>query len=438
MTRLDGLPGYMGYLNRNCVTIAEVLKTAGYTTLMTGKWHVGHQDGQRPLQRGFERYYGIPQGGGVYYWPDRRDRSVYLDDSVIQVNRETFYSTVEFNEYAVRFIEEHVRNNSKPFFLYLAHIAPHFPLQADPRVVEKYRGRYMEGFQALRQQRFEYLLEKGILAPETSLSDFDKRVLEWDKLTAGQRDTFDLRMSVYAAQMDIMDQGIGLLLDKLEELGIMDNTVIFFLSDNGGTNEDLYPLDNSNEVPIGSPDSWTSYRASWANVSNTPFRLYKHWVHEGGISTPLIIHYPAMIKSGRLDSQVGHIIDLMPTCLDLARASYPTTCEGNNILPMEGKSLLPVMEGEQREGHAMLFWEHEGNRAVRKGKWKAVSAYGDPGWSLYNMEADRSESEDMKQAYPDTLDLMVGIYEDWAGRVGAIPYDSLLSHREQFMKRRRR
>lgn len=418
-----GYPSYQGFLNDSCVTIAEVLKDAGYTTLMTGKWHVGDKKENWPINRGFDRFYGVPRGGGVYFYPFKKDRDVVLDSTIQKVDSATFYSTEAFNNYAVKFIKDQ-KSVGKPFFLYVAHIAPHFPLQALPEDIEKYRGKFMEGFQVLRERRFKTMKEKGLIPENIVLSQPDNRVEVWDNLSDSEKDEYDLRMAIYAAQLDRMDKGISKIIDVLEEQNIIDNTVIMFLSDNGGTSEWVH-REGAKIEDYGTRNSWESYSASWANVSNTPFRMYKHWVHEGGISTPFIIHYPKLIKEHRIDDQVAHVMDIMPTCIELAETKYPELYNNKFIKPVEGKSILPILRGGERIGYEALFWEHMGNRAVRKGKWKLVSQFPQNEWMLYDIETDRVESQNLASKFPEKVKELEGEYKNWAKRSNVIKLQKL-------------
>ena len=418
-----GYPAYQGYLNDSCVTIAEVLKGAGYHTFCSGKWHVGDHFKAWPLQRGFDRFYGFPSGGGVYFWPWRKNRFLALDNDTISADS-GFYSTDNFTEYAIRFIDE-VKDSDNPFFLYLPYIAPHFPLQAHPEDIDKYRGKYLANWKDIRAKRYGASIEASIPDASSVLSSSDTMVFDWDKLSNEVKDEYDLRMAVYAAQVECMDRNIGQLINALKELGLFDNTVIFFLSDNGGSSEQLEGADNSESVQIGSRVSWSSYHAPWANVSNTPFRLYKHWVHEGGISTPLIIHNKKLIPEHRLDNQTGHIIDLMPTCLELAGVEYPEFYNDHKLIPVEGKSLLPIMQGKKRIPHEYIYWEHMGNKAVRWAKWKLVMQDEKRTWELYDMDSDRSELNDLSYQYPEIVEKLSILYEQWEEKVGVEPWDEI-------------
>jgi len=415
-----GVPGYRGFLNDRCVTIAEALKPAGYTTLMVGKWHVGERRPHWPVDRGFDHYYGLVSGGSNY-WKVDKGRVFAIDGQETTPADKDFYVTDAFSNKAVEYVDTHGRGD-KPFFLYLAYTAPHWPLHAWPDDIAKYKGKYLKGWDKLREERHKRQIEMGLLDPKWPLTPRDKSAPAWDDVK--DKEMWDLRMAVYAAQVDRMDQGIGRLLAKLREIGKLDDTLIMFLTDNGGCAE---AIDRGQKgVPPGPVDSFLSYHLPWANASNTPFRLYKHWVHEGGISSPFIVHWPSVIKDrGKLTSQVGHTIDLMATCLDVAGGEYPRIFNGKEIQPFEGKSLLPIFENVGGASvPRVLFWEHEGNRAVRQGKWKLVSRYRE-GWELYDLEADRTELTNLAARHPGKAAELAGKYAEWAARVGALAPDQL-------------
>ncbi|HOX39262.1 MAG TPA: arylsulfatase [Candidatus Brocadiia bacterium] len=420
----DSMPAgpYQGYLNENCATIAEALKPAGYNTLMSGKWHVGECRPHWPTDRGFDRFFGLVSGGANYF--DIRKckapgivRKMALEDQPYSPPSEGFYMTDAITDYAVRMVNEY-SGKPNPFFLYTAYTAPHWPLHALPEDIAKYKGKYMSGWEVLRKARHKRQIEIGLLDARWPLTPLDEEAPDWPGLD--NKELMDLKMAVYAAQIDRMDQGVGRIMDALRKNGQEENTLVLFLSDNGGCAEGG-PLgfDNRNNgLPPGGVDSYMSYGLAWANASNTPFRLYKHWVHEGGISTPLIAHWPAAIKQhGVITNQPGHIIDLMATCLDVAGAEYPKERNGKPVSPLEGKSLKPILEGKQREGHEFIFWEHEKHEAVRWGKWKLVAKAPDK-WELYDMEADRSEMNDLCATHPEIAEQMKARYLEWAGNCG--------------------
>ncbi len=420
MTDDHQVPGYQGHLNDRCVTIAEALRPAGYRTLMSGKWHVGDKP-NLPVERGFdESFCGVWGAWNYFRWSKE---IFYRNDQRVPEQEQESYLTDVFTDNAIRSIE--TGDRSKPFFLYLAYSAAHWPLHALPDDIARYKGKYMDGWEALRERRYRRMIELGTIKPQWKLSPPDPQEPAWDSLSPEKKDLFDLKMAVYAAQIDRMDQNIGRLLAKLRELGVEENTLVLFLQDNGGCAEEVNR--GAKGAPPGVADSFLSYGLPWAHASNTPFRLYKHWVHEGGISTPLIANWPAVIKKkGALTEQPGHLIDLMATCLDVAKAGYPREFNGHAVTPLEGKSLLPIFEGKTREEHEAIFWEHEGNRAVRQGKWKLVSRF-PGGWELYDLEADRTELHDTAIEHPDKVKELSALYDGWAGKVGALPWRELRS-----------
>ena len=338
-------PNYGGYLPDNAITIAQLLKENGYNTAMSGKWHVGNDEAYWPTKKGFDKFYGFPHHGGAYFYPFPGDQVLFEGEQEIIPDAD-FYSTDAINDNAVKFIDEMAKDD-KPFFLYLAHVAPHFPLQAKQEDIEKYRGKYKRDFESVRKERFEKMIAQGILPTNYPISPKDGKVPDWDSLTEADKADFDLRLAVNAAQIDCMDQGIGRIVEKLEAINQLDNTMIVFLSDNGGTREDYSNPDLT--APIGEVNSFGCYKLPWANVSNTPFRMFKHWGYEGGIRTPFIVHYPDLIEEARIDDQPAHIMDVMSTIVDLAQAEYPKEYNSNIITPTEGKSLLPIFKNEERE-----------------------------------------------------------------------------------------
>jgi arylsulfatase A-like enzyme len=438
MTDDEGTLAYRGDLSDGCVTIAEALRPHGYHTLMCGKWHLTPPDAESnhnwPLQRGFERFFGTIAGAGSFYDPI----TLVRDNTPIRAHREGFYYTDAITENAVQLLDEY-GSQAAPFFLYIAYTAPHWPLHAMPEDIARHRNRYQQGWDKLRAERHQRMIEIGIVDKQWPLSSRDPRVPPWE--LAPYKDWEALRMAVYAAQIDRMDRGVGAILAKVKELGLEENTLILFLSDNGGNYEEitsawhrllfiphatrdgrLVRVGNDPSVLPGPDDTYQSYGIPWANASNTPFRLYKHFAHEGGIATPLIAYWPAVItQRNTLTHQVGHVMDVMATCLDVATVPYPKTYAGREIIPLEGKSLLPIFQGHEREPHKAIYWEHEGNSAVRQGKWKLVSKYPDY-WELHDMEADRTELHDLAAQDPTRVKEMAALYEQWAKRVGVRPW----------------
>ena len=426
-----GIPEYRGFLNKNCVTIGEVLKDAGYSTLMTGKWHLGISDKSKwPLQRGFDKFYGLIPGASNFFKPVYPRGITYMNDTV-SVTDEDYYTTDAFTNYAIQFIDEAKSENSaKPFFLYLAYTAPHWPLNAPQEDVEKYKGTYMDGWTKLRETRYARMKEMGIVEQEWDLSPQDWR--EWDSLSDEKKKEMDLRRATYSAQVDRMDQNIGKLVEHLKEQNILDNTLIIFLNDNGACAE-------GGELG-GGPASqletkagyFLTYGGAWANASNTPYREYKHWVHEGGIGTPFIVHWPDVIpkeKEGELVSEYGFLPDLMATFVDVAQTKYPEEYDGNTIVSTPGKSLVPLFKGENKRIHTEpIFWEHEGNKAVRLGKYKLVSKWNseqETTWELYNMETDRSEMHNLASSETEKVEEMAAMYDNWAETNHVLPWNQV-------------
>ena len=429
------LPGYRGFLNDRCVTIAEALKPGGYRTLMAGKWHVGEERPHWPTDRGFDRYFGLISGGSNYFTLDP-ERAMALDDKPWRPRGPGFYMTDAFADHALEFLDEPATKR-QPFFLYLAFTSPHWPLHARAQGIEKYKDRYRIGWDALRRERHQRMIKMGIVEERWGLSPRDPRIPAWED--APDKEWQARRMAVYAAQIDRMDQNIGRLLGKLRDMGAEENTLILFLADNGGCAEHLdigfrgmqgvykthdgrdVRLGNDPKVMPGPDDTFQSYGMEWANASNTPLRLYKSWVHEGGIATPLIAHWPDGIRDpNRLSREPGHIIDIMATCTDVSGVPYPKTSGGRPITPLEGRSLAPILRGGKRTPHSALFWEHMGNRAARQDKWKIVAERRKP-WELYDLEADRTERHNLAAAQPDRVKQMEALYDAWAKRCNVVP-----------------
>jgi arylsulfatase len=305
----------------------------------------------------------------------------------------------------------------KPFLWYLAHNAPHWPLMAKPEDIAKYRGKYKIGWDAIRKQRYERMIEMGLIDDDWKLSPRGAKIPAWDSLSEKDKDKQDLRMATYAAMIDCVDQNVGKIIKTLKETGAYDNTLILFLQDNGGCAEGGNLGSNNNAI-CGTPESFALYGRCWANASNTPFRKYKKWEHEGGNATPLIAHWPAGISGKLKNSLVAeptHLIDLMATCVDLSGAKYPQTYKGNKIIPMEGKSLRPIFEAKAFKRNEPIFFEHQGNKAVRKGKWKLVSEKSGK-WELYDMDADRTELHDLANSKPEKTKELSAEYDAWSKR----------------------
>ena len=417
-----GVPGYRGRLNDQCVTIPEVLRTAGYFTAMTGKWHVGQNHGVVPWERGFER--NLTAAAGGFYFPGTPKSELFLNGRKVEKGStevpEQWYSTDLWTQFGLKFIDEAI-TAKKPFFLYLAHNAPHFPLQAPAEDIAKFRGKYQAGWDELRKQRYASQIQLGLVKKSWPLSPRSPAVTAWENLTEEEKDRFDHLMAIYAAVVNHMDASIGTLVAGLRERKVLDNTLILFMSDNGG-NAESGPNGRLEGADPGGAGSTVFCGESWANLENTPFRRYKHFNHEGGIATPLIVHWPAGIRArGELRQQPGHLIDIMATCVDVARASYPKVVEGREIQPMEGKSLLPAFVNKSIRREA-LYWEHEGNAAVRVDDWKLVRLGRRGPWELYDLAKDRTELNDLAALKPKVASDLVSKWEAWAERAMVKPY----------------
>jgi arylsulfatase A-like enzyme len=457
-------PGYVDDLSSNAVTMAEVFKKAGYSTYMTGKWHLakdmvaGGNKSNWPLQRGFDRYFGTLNGSGSYW-----DPGTLISNNTFVAPGKGFYYTNAISDTAVKFIKQHP--SGKPFFFYVAYTAAHWPLHAPENEIAKYKNVYDKGWDAIREERFKRLKSLGIIDEKCILTERGVDIPEWkdEPMKVWQV----RRMEVYAAMIDVMDQGIGRIITALEQKGELENTVIFYLQDNGGCAEPqgsdklTVPLTDAQKIlkpfsydaissekrPVyardgrfvrsgkgvmaGDADTWIAYGEEWANVSNTPYRLYKQWVHEGGIASPLIVHWPKGITSkGVLSRQVSHLIDIMPTCLEIAGINYPEKFNNNSIIPMEGISLVPAFNNKitNRE---FIMWEHSANRAIRMGDWKIVvkvktqkkfTPADENGWELYDLSKDPSETNNLSLKYPDKVKEMSAKWEKEALRTKMKPW----------------
>ena len=447
-----GYTGYRGTLAPNTVTLAEALRGCGYQTAMSGKWHVTNNTdpagdtSQWPVQRGFERFYGTLSGHGSFWDP----KCLYDGNTPVRAQGDYYY-TEAITDRATRFIHE-MADAGEPFFLYVAYTAPHYPLHARPEYIEKYRGRYAAGWDSLRVERFERMRALGVIPPHAVLPEKDEQCYDWadEPHKAWQQ----MRMEVYAAMVEQMDEGVGRIVEELRRKGELDNTLIVFLSDNGASNEGhlhntvertgkhwgdrMIPdstLDgrtvHAGDIPgraLGAANTYGSYGPQWAHLSCTPFRRYKSWMHEGGICAPLIVRWGDRIadRGGWRDGAFT-IADFMPTLLDVAGGSYPDSIRGQRTIPIEGRSFAASFDREVTDTVRMLFWEHEGNRAVRRGRWKLVSEY--PGswrtlrgyptggaWELYDLETDRTETRDVAAEHPALVAELAAAWQAWAAR----------------------
>ena len=423
MTEDKGSEGYRGRLNDNCVTIPEVLQPAGYFTAMTGKWHVGQQQGVTPWGRGFER--SLTAAAGGFYQPGAERAVLFLNGQSIANDDprlpKDWYSTDLWTTFGLRFIDEALAAG-KPFYLHLCHNAPHFPLQAPAEEIAKFRGRYKAGWGALRDARLERQRAMGLIDPAWRKAPRPAAVKLWKDHTPEEQDRFDHLMAVYAATVHRMDKAVGDLVAGLRQRGMLENTLILFMSDNGG-NAESGPGGRSSGDPTKADSNWFCGE-SWAFLQNTPFRLYKHYNHEGGIATPLIAHWPAGIAAGgRFVHQPAHLIDIMATCADVGGGAYPKERNGKAVAPLEGRSLKSLLVSAEATMPARsLFWEHEGNAAIRNGDLKLVRAGGKGAWELYDLKADRTEQNNLADAQPDKVKELAAQWEAWAARAGVRPW----------------
>jgi arylsulfatase len=460
LTYDSGPEGYAGNLNQRCVTIPQVLKQHGYRTYMSGKWHVASNlttpTESWPMQRGFDAFFGTIIGAGSFYDPNTLTRG--NENVEHEARRPGWFYTDAISDQAVAYIDEHCRTHAgTPFFEYVAYTAPHWPLHAHEDDIARYKGRFDAGWDALREARLEKLVASGILEAHWKLTERDPTQPPWSEAEQDEQfRAWTLRcMEVYAAQVDRMDQGIGRILEALERNGQLDDTVVLFLADNGACAEDIpedvtvdelvdklmiarrttrsgEPVHFGNDVHRmpGPENTYQSYGTAWANLSNAPFRLYKHWIHEGGISTPLIAHWPngiAASENGTVRHAPGYLPDIMATIVDAAGATYPSSFDGRAIDPLEGQSLLPVFADDRDVvGRKPMFWEHEGNAAVRIGKWKLVKRW-PRAWELYDMDADRTELHDLAAREPGRVREMAAQYDAWAKRCGVLDREKIVA-----------
>lgn len=450
MTTDLGVPAYQGYLRDGCVTIAEVMKTAGYRTLLSGKWHVsgswdnrdranwvlGDKKHPLPKQRGFDRSFGLLNAADSYWNP----KSLILEDKLIDVETDDFHMTDAIADHAVEQIDESVALGM-PFFQYVAFTAPHWPLHAWEDDIAKYEGRYMAGYDAIRTSRHEEQKGLGVVDDRWEISPRDSDSPDWNDVQ--DREYEDLRMAVYSAMIEQVDRGVGRIIDTLKKHGVFENTVIMFLSDNGGCAE-LFQEDSDwpdasqwetsmtldgqpvrcGDIPDLRPGPDTTFQAvelPWANVSDTPFRLFKRWIHEGGISTPFIVHWPDQIRQSSILGNPMHIIDISATCYEIAGAQYPAEHHGTEITPLEGESFLPALQGRKWDRQQPITVEHEGNRGIRIGDWKLVAEWDRP-WELYNITEDRTEQNDLVDGEKDRAKDLEKQYFEWAERCEVLPW----------------
>jgi len=439
-------PGYRGFLTSNSLTLAEALKLANYRTYMVGKWHVGPKS--QPLARGFDEFYGMIHGFGTFWKEKPAYRRLPADRAARAYAEGEFYATDAFGDYATDFIRDAAEKApEQPWFLYLTFNAPHFPLHARPDDIAKDAKMYEQGWDKIREARLERQKKLGLWDEQTTLPERSnippnwvatphgwagKQNPAWDEVPVDRQKDLARRMAIYAAMVDRMDQNIGRVLAELQNRGEMENTLILFLSDNGACAEwDPWGFDTEsgpdNVLHIGAelekmggPETYHSYGSGWANASNTPLRLYKHYIHEGGISSPFIVHWAAAVSpKPDWEKQPAGITDIMPTVLKVAGLEYPAHRGQFELLPLVGRSILGILQGvEQPERE--FAWEHDGNRGIRHGDWKLVSV-GSARWELYNLSVDRLEQNDLATDHPDRVRNMAAAWQTWAGQNHVLP-----------------
>ncbi len=425
-----------GLLRTDMVTLGEVMQAAGYRTAMTGKWHLGNNAPRRPVDRGFQEYYGLLDGCCNFFNPAQPDPEFYNggkarvfahNHTLVTEFPKDFFTTDAFAAHASGVIRNWSKEN-RPFFLHLAFTAPHFPLHAPEEDIARHRGNYDDGYFALRERRFQRQQEIGLLNPNWKLSKVDRKlgparydydVTPWEEVADLARER--RRMEVYAAMVDRLDRGVGQILDSLRETGMEHNTVVMFLSDNGGCAtlpDDQQGMKEYNQKLPGSADTYDFCGPGWGWAQCTPFRRYKTWTYEGGIATPFIVRWPGVVQPGATQHEVAHVIDLLPTCLELAGGTYPTQFDGVKILPVEGRSLAPTFRGQARKAQDHLCWELYGSRAIRAGRWKLVWGVTGERWELYDMQQDRTETTDLAKEHPQIANELARKWEEWKQRIG--------------------
>jgi arylsulfatase A-like enzyme len=429
MTADQGLPGYEGRLNNHCVTIGQVLQSAGYFTMMTGKWHVGFDDKVNPWVRGFDRSLNLP-AGGVHFSDQTGEKGkspLFLNGEKIDAEDERlsppWYATDLWTDQGIRFIDE-AQKTGKPFFWYLAHTAPHFPCMAPKATIAKYRGQYKRGWDELSRERHSRQIESGLINVSWKQESRPDEVPAWESFNDQEKDRYDHMMAIYAAMLDEVDKSVGKLVDALRSRSQLDNTLILFLSDNGGNAESGVKGRYHGETP-GDPHSNVFIGQCWAHLNNTPFRLYKHYNHEGGIASPLIAHWPAA-KVGRSNGSQWittptHLIDIMATCVDIAAAKYPNECNGHKITPMQGQSMRALLTGDGEFRSRNLYWEHEGNAAIRIGDQKLVRKGLRGEWELFDLKQDRTEQNNLAESMPEKVAQMRSDWDAWAKASQVLP-----------------
>ncbi len=408
-------------LRSNMLTLGEIMKMAGYRTMLSGKWHLGRDEIRHPIHRGFDRYYGLLDGASNHFDPSIQDpeykgsRIRYFGEQTEQITSfpDTFYSTDAFTEKAIAFVKD--SDQQQPFFLHICYTAPHYPLHAWPEDIQKYRGTYLMGWDSLRSMRYQRQLSMEVIdADRYKLTATDSRSYAWEE---ADQEFEDLRMATYAAMIHRVDSQIGNLIQVLSEEDVLDQTLILFLSDNGGCAEEPGGRNPIERHP-GPKDDYVAVGPAWGWAQNAPFKRYKVWMNEGGINTPFIARWPGHIPSDTMTDEVGHIIDILPTLADIVDVPYPQIFHDQELLPLEGKSLSSVLQGKTRNPHDILCWEYAGNRAIRKGDWKLVWDKLTEHWALYDLSKDRTETTDLAEHYPQKVTELKTAWIEWAKHTG--------------------
>ncbi|MDR3129625.1 MAG: arylsulfatase [Tannerellaceae bacterium] len=437
-----GLPAYQGFLNKESLTLGEVLHQGGYQTYLSGKWHVGeNKEGNKyPVDRGFDHSFGILGGASTYFYGNGYAGAVnpgplVRDKEVISCSEDSnFYFTDEITEHAIQYIND-AQKKKNPFFLYLAYTAPHWPLQARTEDIALYKGRYDVGWDTIRKQRKQRLKDLELIGDGVTVAEKDSDVPPWKDLTREEKKLWAEKMEIYAAMVTRMDSGIGAVIRTLREVGELENTLILFMSDNGAPAEEVAGQFGKvvNSGPIGTAGSFESQGVQWSHVSNTPFRGYKSYAYEGGICSPFIAWYPKHISGNEIVDGRGHIIDIAPTLYEIAKVDYPTHFNNTVSHKLPGKSLEKVLYTQTELDNRPLFWERAGNKAVRYGKYKLVSIYPSYKWQLYDLEKDGGETNDISSENLEIVEFLTFLYFDWAIQNDVVPFD-LIRPKEPLLK----